>query len=142
MAFASLVQFLTNNYSEVQAALQGIQWCCAQNCFNFTLEIDSLLVVNMVLDQCKIPWKLHKDITLIQKIVRQHNIKVMHYYREGNGVADILSKHANSVTRSVIYTNENDLPPEIRDVVRVDRIQVPAFRLKAKKHSGWYFEPP
>nr|XP_016491931.1 PREDICTED: histidine kinase CKI1-like [Nicotiana tabacum] len=140
MAFASPVQFLTNNYSEVQAALQEIQWCCARNCFNFTLEIDSLLVVNMVLDQCKIPWKLHKDITLIQKIVRQHNIKVMHYYREGNGVADILSKHANSVTRSVIYTNENDLPPEIRGVVRVNRIQVPAFRLKAKKHSGWFLQ--
>ncbi|OIT26202.1 hypothetical protein A4A49_62050, partial [Nicotiana attenuata] len=76
------------------------------------------------------------------EIVRQHNIKVIHCYRGGNGVADLLFKHASSLTRSVIYTNENDLPPEIRDSIRVDRMQVPAFRLKGKRHSGWYFEPP
>lgn len=66
MAFASPIQFSTNNYSEVQAALQGTLWCCGQNCFNFILELDSMLVVNMILGKYKAPWKLQNDIDQIQ----------------------------------------------------------------------------
>ncbi|XP_070031824.1 uncharacterized protein [Nicotiana tomentosiformis] len=84
MAFASPIQFSTNNYSEVQAALQGTLWCCDQNCFNYILELDSMLVVNMILG------------------------------KKGNEVADSLSKYATTITEKVTFLNEQDLPNEVR----------------------------
>ncbi|XP_060170402.1 uncharacterized protein LOC132601318 [Lycium barbarum] len=142
MAFASPVHFTTNNYSETQAALQGIQWCLDHNFNNLILELDSLLVVNMILAKCKVPWKFQNDIAFIQQAVQLHNITVQHCFREGNDVADLLSKHANLLTEKAIYLNERDLPPDIRGAIRIDRMQVPSFRIRPKKHTGWHFDPP
>lgn len=142
MAFASPVQFSTNNYSEVQAALQGTLWCCGQNCFNFILELDSMLVVNMILGKYKAPWKLQNDIDQLQHKVRLHGITIKHCYREENEVADSLSKYATTITENVTFLNEQDLPNEVRGPLRMDRIQAPTFRVREKKHAGWFFEPP
>lgn len=76
MAFASPVYLHSNNYSEAQAALQGTLWCCNQHCHSFTLELDSLLIVNMILGLYNIPWKLQEIIKKIQEMVKLHGITV------------------------------------------------------------------
>lgn len=48
MAFAKSVQFLTNNFSEADAALFGITWCCENLCNNCILELDSMLLVHLI----------------------------------------------------------------------------------------------
>lgn len=73
MAFSAPVHFLTNNYSEVQADLFGILWCSDHNCQDLSLELDSLLVVNMILGTYNSPWRLKEDITLIQQRVQPCN---------------------------------------------------------------------
>lgn len=79
MAFATPIQFSTNNFSEAQAALQGTLWCCQQGFAELILELNSMLVVNMILGTTNIPWRLQRDIGKIQEKVTQHGIKVQHY---------------------------------------------------------------
>lgn len=142
MAFSAPVHFMTNNYSEVQATLFGILWRCDQNCQELILELDSLLVVNMILGVYNTPWRLKEDVTIIQQKVQQHGIKIKHCYRERNEVADALSKHATTLTQQIIFLNETDLPTEVRKAMIMDRRQVPNLRIRPRKHSGWIFEPP
>lgn len=142
MAFAAPVEFLTNNYSETQAALQGLIWCCQQNFQHLTIELDSFFVVNMILSKCNTPWKLQDDIAQIREKTHLHNIKVKHCLREGNTVADFLSKYATTLTTKVTFMNEKDLPTEVRGAIRMDRMKMPSFKIRAKKHSTWIFEPP
>lgn len=142
MSFSTLVHFLTNNYSEVQAALFGILWCSDQNCQDLILELDSLLVVNMILGKYNTPWRLKEGVTLIQQKVQQHGIKIKHCYREGNEVADALSKHATTLMQQIIFLNETDLPTVARKAMTMDRMQVPNFRIRPRKYSEWVFEPP
>lgn len=115
MAFAAPIQFLTNNYSDPKSALQGITWYRQQNLQPLTLEMDSLLVVNMVSGKSKIPWKLQKIITQIQNMVQQQDIAIKHRLREGNGVADQLSKYANTITDKKIYFTKNKLAVRLKE---------------------------
>lgn len=39
MAFAYPIQFYTNNFSEAQAALIGISWCCEQHVIDSSVEL-------------------------------------------------------------------------------------------------------
>ncbi|OIT31215.1 hypothetical protein A4A49_62182 [Nicotiana attenuata] len=142
MAFSAPVHFLTNNYSEVQAALFAILWCCDHNCQELILELETLLVVNMILGKYNTPWRLKEAVTLIQQKVQQHGIKIKHCYREGNEVADGLAKHAATLAQQTIFLNETEMPAEARNAMTMDRRQIPNFRIRPKKHSGWIFDPP
>ncbi|KAM3247773.1 hypothetical protein P3L10_009540 [Capsicum annuum] len=142
MAFAAPIQFLTNSYSETQAALHGIIWCCQQNFQKLFIKLDSLFVVDMILGNCSIPWRLQEAISQIRNNIQAHNITVQHCLREANEVADLLSKHATTLTEEVIFLWECNLPREVMGALRMDRMQVPSFRIRAEKHSAWIFHPP
>ncbi|MCD9638111.1 hypothetical protein HAX54_021842, partial [Datura stramonium] len=85
---------------------------------------------------------LQEDIAHIKEKILQYNIIVKHCLKEGNAVADLLSKHATTLMEKEIYHREEEMPTEIRGALRMDRLQVPSFKIRAKKHSGWFFEPP
>ncbi|OIT04250.1 hypothetical protein A4A49_65207, partial [Nicotiana attenuata] len=142
MAFAKPCQFLTNNYSEVQAALFVLKWCCRRNFNHLTLEMDYLIVVNMISGKYKIPWSLHSTIGQIQELVQQRNITIGHCYMEGNAVADSLAKLATQIEDSVLYLREEDMETEVRAHIYMDASKIPAFHFKTTKHSGWCFQSP
>ncbi|XP_055803490.1 uncharacterized protein LOC129872556 [Solanum dulcamara] len=131
MAFASPIHLHTNNYSVV---LQGTLWCCNQHCYNFTLELDSLLMVKMILVLHNISWKLHEIVKKIQKKVKLHGIMVQHCYREGNTVAESLAKYATNITNNEVFLQEDDHPQEIKGALCTYKLQIPSFRIKPKKH--------
>ncbi|OIT31712.1 hypothetical protein A4A49_20252 [Nicotiana attenuata] len=142
MAYANPIQFLTNKFSELQAALFGIIWCCEQQFNKLTVELDSLLVVQMIQGKAKPPCRLHNDLTTIKEKISHRDIEVCHCFREGNTVADSLAKHATAIMKDKIYMQENDLPCETKGYLRMDKLQMPSFRIRATKHPGWFFEPP
>ncbi|KAG5608660.1 hypothetical protein H5410_019941 [Solanum commersonii] len=84
----------------------------------------------MILGKCKTPWKLQRDIATIQDMVQHNNIPIQHCFREGNEVADLLSKHAHNLNNMVIFLEEKNLPTEVRGAIRIDRMQIPAFRIR------------
>ncbi|KAF3657859.1 hypothetical protein FXO38_13504 [Capsicum annuum] len=98
--------------------------------------------VDMILGNCSIPWRLQEAISQIRNNIQAHNITVQHCLREANEVADLLSKHATTLTEEVIFLWECNLPREVMGALRMDRMQVPSFRIRAEKHSAWIFHPP
>lgn len=51
----------------------------------------------------------------MRKIILQHNKKIQHYFRKGNGVADVLAKYGTSHENMLIVemiTKFNRLPRE------------------------------
>lgn len=89
------------------------------------------------------PWKLLEDILQIQFMVQHHNIVVKHYFWEGMvWVADLRSKHATSVTKKQLFFAEDNLSKEIKGTIIIDRMQIPAFRIRGQKYSSWFFELP
>ncbi|KAF3662715.1 hypothetical protein FXO38_11031 [Capsicum annuum] len=96
----------------------------------------------MILENCNIPWRLQEAISQIKNHIQAHNITVQHSLREANKVADLLSKHATTLTEEVIFLRECDLPREVMGALRMDRMQVPSFRIRAEKHSVRIFHPP
>ncbi|XP_070003176.1 uncharacterized protein [Nicotiana sylvestris] len=107
-----------------------------------TVELDSLLVVQMIQGKAKPPWRLHKDIAAIKEKISHRNIEVCHCFREGNIVSDSLAKHATIIMEDKIYMQENDPPCETKGYLRVDKLQMPSFRIRATTHPGWFFELP
>ncbi|KAK6789391.1 hypothetical protein RDI58_013190 [Solanum bulbocastanum] len=142
MDFASPIHLPTNNYSKAHAALQGTLWCCNQYCNNFTLELHSLLIVNIILGLYNIPWKLQEIIKKIQKKVELHVITVQHCYKEGNTVVDSLAKYAANITNNEVFLQEYDLPQEIKGAIRIEKLHMPSYRFKPKKHLNRIFEFP
>ena len=70
------------------------------------------------------------------------NISIKHCFREGNEVADALAKYATQIQVPRIFLNEGGLPTEARGPLRMNKLDLPSFRRRVKKNSGWCFEPP
>ncbi|XP_077252520.1 uncharacterized protein LOC143891908 [Tasmannia lanceolata] len=90
---------------ELKAILKGILLAEKLNISDVWIESDSLFAVNIIAKKSTPPWK---DINLINKIsetlVKFNQWSISHCWREGNAVADCLSKRN--------YTFKGlDLPP-------------------------------
>ena len=57
----------------------------------------------------------------------QMEVRISHIFREGNKVEDAL---ANKVVehKEDIWISEHQLPPDVRGLIRVDRMGLPSFR--------------
>ncbi|XP_070046188.1 uncharacterized protein [Nicotiana tomentosiformis] len=135
VTYVQNVQFCTNNSVEVHAASCGMKLCKDLNFGNIILEMDSLIVVNMIKGKYKVPWELMDKMETLKDMLQQLQAQVVHCYREGNAVADALSKigaesqHENAM----LYGTMKDLPREVRGLFRMDIIQLPTFRIRQKK---------
>ncbi|XP_075098056.1 uncharacterized protein LOC142175373 [Nicotiana tabacum] len=132
VAYAQNVQLCTNNSAEVHAALCGMKLCKDLNFGNIILEMHSLIVVNMIKGEYKVPWELMDKMETLKDMLQQLQAQVVHCYREGNVVADELSKigaesqHENAM----LYGTVKDLPREARGPFRMDKLQLPTFRIR------------
>ncbi|KAH0686985.1 hypothetical protein KY284_017538 [Solanum tuberosum] len=141
MAFAYQTHFYTNNFSEAYVALIGVSWCCDKNIRNIEMELDSIIVINMIKGVTRPSWRLQNIIDDIQHKMHQKNVTISHCYRESNGVADALAKHATTLQEDKVFLHKEDLPKEAIGPLRMDKMQLPSFR-RAKKHFSWCYEPP
>ncbi|KAK4353053.1 hypothetical protein RND71_028571 [Anisodus tanguticus] len=110
MVFANPIHFSTNNFSEANAALFGINWCCDHGMSNFKVEFDSMLIVKMIKGEINSPWNLLSMIDEIKDRVRERGLELLHCFREGNTVADTLAKHATGQNHNSIFLQKNQLP--------------------------------
>ncbi|XP_060210726.1 uncharacterized protein LOC132637688 [Lycium barbarum] len=96
MAFSKSVQSSINNSAEALAAEFGVKWCYHQGYTNFTLELDSMVIANMINKQDSSNAKLKQTVNNLLRLQRQTNFQVKHCFREGNQVADSLAKLASA----------------------------------------------
>ncbi|KAK6786550.1 hypothetical protein RDI58_015075 [Solanum bulbocastanum] len=110
MAFSVLVACTSNNMAEALAAEFGGEWCSQQGLTNFTLELDSMIVVNMVNKKSRNNFKFGQIIDNIIAIVDQSNAQATHCFRESNQVVDFLGKRAARLNQTMIITSFRQLP--------------------------------
>ncbi|KAF5207701.1 hypothetical protein FRX31_002711 [Thalictrum thalictroides] len=82
----------TNNMAETRALLDGLALCMELGLDKIQIQTDSKLVVQWFGSRASIPWSLSKWWKEIRERAAMMNILIVHVYREGNKVADFLSK--------------------------------------------------
>lgn len=133
MAFSIPVACTSNNMAEALAAEFGGKWCRQQGLIDFTLEMDSMIIVNMVINKSNNNFKLRQIIDNIIEIVDHSNGHVTHCFRESNQVADFLAKRAARLNQTMILTSFRQLPGLAKGAYFLDKCQMPCIRTKFDK---------
>ena len=81
--------------SELMGVIKAIDFAVLHNWTSIWLESDSTYVVYLLSNwSTKVPWSLRSRWIRCLKIIESINFRVSHIFREGNKVADDLSKFA------------------------------------------------
>ncbi|XP_077226304.1 uncharacterized protein LOC143859509 [Tasmannia lanceolata] len=81
------------NLLELQAILMGIQLAAKHKFKKVWIESVSSLAVNIINNNAECPWKAIPVLAHIRRSLQNfHSWKASHIWREGNAVADVLSK--------------------------------------------------
>ncbi|KAF5196095.1 hypothetical protein FRX31_014317 [Thalictrum thalictroides] len=78
--------------AETRALLDGLTICLELGLDKVQIQTDSKLVVQWFGSRAIIPWSLGKWWKEIREKAAMMNVLIVHVYREGNNVADFLSK--------------------------------------------------
>ncbi|KAF3647482.1 hypothetical protein FXO38_18636, partial [Capsicum annuum] len=105
-------------------------WCYQFGHTNFTLELDSMDLVNMLNNSGVTNMKLKPMIDSINNIKNKVQMQVRHCYREENLVADFLAKMASNSNQTLITHSYNILPRQARGAFLLDKWQLPTIRCK------------
>lgn len=127
MAFSASAKCNSHNCAEAQAAFFGINWCETNGYSNFTIELDSMLVLNMLKEGKTNNFKLKRVIEDTSHIMNQD------CFREANQVADHLAKFALSNHVNRIFLDFQQLPSGAKGPFILDRLQMPTIRTKYGK---------
>ncbi|XP_070005894.1 uncharacterized protein LOC142162986 [Nicotiana tabacum] len=68
IAYAQNVQFCTNNSAELHTALFGMKLYKDLNFGNIILEMDSLIIVNIINGEYKVPWELMDKMETLKEM--------------------------------------------------------------------------
>ncbi|KAH0666513.1 hypothetical protein KY285_027719 [Solanum tuberosum] len=78
--------------AEVMANKEGLQYCSQGNFLPLIIETDSLMAQKVIHGVWEVPGQITWDIRHIQTMIKSHGVKVVHVLREGNNLADALTK--------------------------------------------------
>ncbi|MCH80179.1 ribonuclease H protein [Trifolium medium] len=113
--------------AELFGAILAIEYAFSNGWHNLWLESDSMLVVNAFKEPHKpVTWALRNRWNNALVLLSNMNCIVTHIFREGNVVADLIAKHAQTIPTCVSWYT---IPPFILDVLSRDKLGLPNFRL-------------
>ncbi|KAM3338044.1 hypothetical protein P3S68_032370 [Capsicum galapagoense] len=130
MAFSIPVYSSSSNMAEVMAIEFGVKWCYQFRHTNFTLELDSMDLVNMLNNSGITNMKLKSMIDSINNIKNKVHMQVQHCYREGNQLEEFLAKMASNSNQTLITHSYNILLRQARGAFLLDKWQLPSIRCK------------
>ncbi|KAG5579245.1 hypothetical protein H5410_049872 [Solanum commersonii] len=70
---------------------------------------------------------------IIRKRLQQLNANIIHIFREGNNVADLLANLVVESQQRKEYNNFEELPTNIRRHINIDKAQIPTLRIRTRK---------
>lgn len=109
--------------AEAHAMLDGMRYAASKGIKIYSTESDSTLLVNIIKDEVKCPWRLLPFINELRSLIQSQQTSVVHIFRESNSAADGLANLAcTSKVVSTIYSNSFSLPPFIQGVCRLDKL--------------------
>ncbi|KAM3344484.1 hypothetical protein P3S68_024193 [Capsicum galapagoense] len=130
MEFSIPIYSNSSNMAEAMATEFGVKWYYQVGHTNFTLELNSMDLVNMLNNSGVTNMKLKPMIDSINNIKNKVQMQVRHCYREGNQVADFLTKIASNSNQILITHSYNILPRQARGDFFLDKWKLPSIRCK------------
>jgi len=89
----------------------------------------------------KPPWKILKQIELIQKMTEDHNFNINHYFREANMPANSLATLSHTIDGIRGFNIFYDLPKHMKGLVNMDKWNFPSLRTKPTKPPNIIYNP-
>ncbi|XP_070003241.1 uncharacterized protein [Nicotiana sylvestris] len=89
MAFSQPTTCSSNIIAEAVAVKFGVQWCILNGYKNFSLELDSIAVAQMIMDKQANIYKMVNLIYEISQILSQGSVNVSHCFREANSLVKL-----------------------------------------------------
>ncbi|XP_075100867.1 uncharacterized protein LOC142176658 [Nicotiana tabacum] len=115
IAVSILTQCSSNNYVEAQVAWFRVNWCIEHSYTNFTLELDSMIMTNMMKKKRAYNYKMNNIIEYTSQMLKQANVNIIQCYGEANQVVDSLAKLAATSTEESYYFSFQQLPKNVKD---------------------------
>ncbi|WMV10201.1 hypothetical protein MTR67_003586 [Solanum verrucosum] len=132
----------TSNTAESDAFLFGLRWCINNGHNLIITETVSLLIRNCINNSWSTPWRIKESVEEIRCLIQRHDVIINHCFREANHVADKLASMSHFVEEVKVFTQPSTIPRQIRGLLNIDKWQFPSFRVKQRKPSMIFFEPP
>ena len=123
---------LTCIQAEIRSLLVGVQQCLLRGFLRIQVEVDSLVLVNILLKKSRCPWIIQPEIAALEA-TQGVEWSVGHCYREANQAADALAKVGARSEDFVLYSSQKDLPRLARGALGLDRSQTPAIRVRVAR---------
>ncbi|KAG2684189.1 hypothetical protein I3760_10G065300 [Carya illinoinensis] len=119
----------SNNYVELKGLLEGVRRCCQYGFFQVYIEVDSQLLVNWVTKGACNIWYLEDFLDELRACLACLDHRLTHVFRESNVVADFHAKQGVGGLTWDWFDEKEDLPSQLRGLLRMDRIGLPYLRL-------------
>nr|XP_027102332.1 uncharacterized protein LOC113723448 [Coffea arabica] len=117
----------TSLQAEARAFLVGVEMCVQGGFDLFKVELDSLVLVNILLGKVGCPWSIYKEGQQLLDL-KERFPQVSHCFHQANQVADVLSNVGCSHEGKVVYTSTSSLPSIARGPMCLDRLGVPSIK--------------
>jgi ribonuclease HI len=127
-ALAKFLGMKTNMVAEVSALFYGLVQCTQQQQGSVDIELDSKMLVDMLLHKASVPWQCAHMIHQIQVMLQGMDFSIRHVYREGNRVADCLANVACHAGFSFQVYDSFSIPFACKVLLRHDKLGVPVLR--------------
>lgn len=125
--------FCSNNLAETHTTFFGLKRCKENKIGPIILEMDSKMVVDMIVGVCKPSWKLLHWIDKIQNKLKHLNATVVHCFQEANTTANSLLKYGAMKDSSMIFTKSSQMPSMAKGNYLMDKNGMINFRIKSKR---------
>lgn len=123
----------TNTEEESLAIKQALEYCYEENIIDFIIEINSLSLKKMILNQWKIPWELAKTMEEIRDYIQKLNIIIIHAFKEGNTVVDSLANEVIESQGMKEFYKFQQLSVQTRKLININKAQILHIRIKTRK---------
>ncbi|KAM7461730.1 hypothetical protein LguiA_029851 [Lonicera macranthoides] len=120
----------SNMVAETRALLMGIRKCVWEGWSNIEVEVDSLILVQVVKQQIRVPWCIHFELKEIMHLLGQVNFQISHIYRESNKCADFLANIGCKERVFLNFVEFESCPHYLKGLLKIDRAGLPSLRVR------------
>lgn len=131
-AQVGIIGHMTNIQAEAKAILEAVRYWERERQVSKVLETDSLVMLNIINSNWKIPWDLLEIVEKIQRHIQDQQITMQHIYREGNQLADYIANIAANEETNLTYEHFTQVPTEGRQIINTDKTLIPRLRIKTR----------
>ncbi|KAF5201191.1 hypothetical protein FRX31_009221 [Thalictrum thalictroides] len=116
----------TNNWAETRAILDGLIFCDMLGFTRIQIQTDSKMALHWFNRSLEAPWHLKVWWQHIHSLSQKMQVSILHVYREGNNLADYLSKMG--IKKKIKGAINVNIDARFKQISRGDKSQVPNIR--------------